>query len=46
MEDIGKDFNAHWTEAILLTWFNVNPSMDKSHAQQNVVWNYLSIPKL
>ena len=35
------------TGALLLTWFNCNPSMDKRpHAQQSEGWNYLSIPKL
>ena len=32
---------------LLLTWFNVNPSMDKQlHPLQTVGWKYLSIPKL
>ena len=32
---------------LLLTWFNLNPSMDKSlDPQKSVGWNYLSITKL
>ena len=32
---------------LLLTWFNLNPSMDKlSHGRWSVGWNYLSTPKL
>ena len=31
-------------EPLLLTWNNLNPSMDKKlHPLQNVGWNYLSI---
>ena len=33
--------------ALLLTWFNLNPSMDKQlHPLLSVGWNYFSIPKL
>ena len=32
---------------LLLTWFNLNPSMDKQlDILWGVIWNYLSIPKL
>ena len=31
---------------LLLTWFNLNSSMDKElHAQLSVRWNYLTFPK-
>ena len=45
--DVGLANKRDTWRSLLLTWININPSMDKySHAQKSVGWNYLSIPKL
>ena len=42
-----KNDNIKWPGALLLTWFNFNPSMAKQlHPIWCVGWIYLSIPKL
>ena len=38
-------FKIGYLGTFLLTWFNFNPSMDKSmHPLHTVGWNYVSIP--